>query len=41
MIEESGTKLSNVVVESHNSTQSLTHMANELENWLSKFTVKQ
>ncbi len=41
LIEESGTKLSNVVVESHNSTQSLTHMANELENWLSKFTVKQ
>ncbi|GAK83375.1 N-acetylglucosamine regulated methyl-accepting chemotaxis protein [Vibrio ponticus] len=41
MIEESGSQLSNVVTESHNSTQSLTQLANELENWMSKFTVKQ
>ncbi|WP_194439137.1 methyl-accepting chemotaxis protein [Vibrio fluminensis] len=41
IIEESGNKLSNVVTQSHNSTQSLTHLANELENWVSKFTVKQ
>ena len=40
MIEESGTQLSGVVTESHNSTQSLAKLANELENWLSKFTVK-
>ena len=40
MIEESGTQLSGVVTESHNSTQSLAQVANELENWLSKFTVK-
>ena len=40
MIEESGNQLSNVVTESHNSTQSLTQLANELENWVSKFTVK-
>ncbi|EGA72083.1 methyl-accepting chemotaxis protein [Vibrio sinaloensis DSM 21326] len=39
-IEESGTQLSSVVTESHNSTQSLAKLANELENWLSKFTVK-
>ncbi|MGF1909113.1 methyl-accepting chemotaxis protein [Vibrio kasasachensis] len=41
MIEESGCQLSNVVTESHSSTQSLTQLANELENWMSKFTVKQ
>ncbi|KII77601.1 methyl-accepting chemotaxis protein [Vibrio renipiscarius] len=40
MIEESGNQLSNVVTESHNSTQTLTSLANELENWVSKFTVK-
>lgn len=41
MIEESGTQLSSVVTESHNSTQSLAQLANELENWVSKFTVRQ
>lgn len=41
IIEESGNKLSNVVTASHNSTQTLTHLANELETWVSKFTVKQ
>lgn len=41
MIEESGSQLSNVVSESHTSTQSLTQLANELEKWMSKFTVKQ
>ncbi|GAB2669247.1 methyl-accepting chemotaxis protein [Vibrio panuliri] len=40
MIEESGSQLGNVVIESHNSTQSLAQLANELENWMSKFTVK-
>ncbi|MGD8112806.1 methyl-accepting chemotaxis protein [Vibrio sp. TRT 21S02] len=40
-IEESGNQLSAVVTESHNSTQTLTGLANELENWVSKFTVKQ
>ncbi|KOO13506.1 chemotaxis protein [Vibrio xuii] len=40
MIEESGNQLSSVVTESHNSTQSLTQLSNELENWVSKFTVK-
>jgi len=39
-IEESGNQLSGVVTESHNSTQSLARLANELENWVSKFTVK-
>ncbi|MBA5762074.1 cache domain-containing protein [Vibrio sp. 404] len=41
MIEESGSQLSHVVTESQSSTQSLTQLANELENWMSKFTVKQ
>ncbi len=41
MIEESGTQLSAVVTESHNSTQTLSSLSNELENWVSKFTVKQ
>ncbi len=41
MIEESGTQLSSVVTESHNSTQTLSSLSNELENWVSKFTVKQ
>lgn len=40
MIEESGNQLSGVVTESHNSTQSLAQLANELENWVSKFTVR-
>ncbi|RJX70649.1 methyl-accepting chemotaxis protein [Vibrio sinensis] len=41
IIEESGTQLSQVVSASHNNTQSLTLLANELENWLNKFTVKR
>ncbi|MGF1721524.1 methyl-accepting chemotaxis protein [Vibrio kyushuensis] len=41
MIEESGTQLSGVVTESHNSTQTLTSLSNELETWVNKFTVKQ
>lgn len=41
LIEESGNQLSNVVAESHSSTQSLNTLANDLENWVSKFTVKQ
>ncbi|UPQ87704.1 methyl-accepting chemotaxis protein [Vibrio sinaloensis] len=40
LIEESGNQLSSVVTESHNSTQSLAQLANELESWVSKFTVK-
>lgn len=40
MIEDSGNQLSSVVTESHNSTQSLAQLSNELENWVSKFTVK-
>lgn len=40
LIEESGNQLSGVVTQSHNSTQSLTQLANELESWVSKFTVK-
>ena len=41
LIEESGNQLSNVVAESHSSTQSLNTLANDLENWVSKFTVKR
>ncbi|WP_428774069.1 methyl-accepting chemotaxis protein [Vibrio sp.] len=41
LIEESGNQLSSVVTESHHSTQSLAQLANELENWVTKFTVKQ
>ena len=37
MIEESGNQLSNVVTESHNSTQTL---SNELEAWVNRFEVK-
>ncbi|NOH80164.1 methyl-accepting chemotaxis protein [Vibrio sp. RE86] len=40
MIEDSGNQLSSVVTESHSSTQSLAQLSNELENWVSKFTVK-
>ncbi|WP_158120275.1 methyl-accepting chemotaxis protein [Vibrio metoecus] len=39
MIEESGTKLSHVVTESHNSTQTLTKLARELEQWAAHFSV--
>ncbi|MGC9402915.1 methyl-accepting chemotaxis protein [Vibrio genomosp. F10] len=41
MIEESGTQLSSVVTESHDSTQTLASLSNELETWVNKFTVKQ
>ncbi|EGU36315.1 methyl-accepting chemotaxis protein [Vibrio ichthyoenteri ATCC 700023] len=41
LIEESGNQLGNVVAESHSSTQSLNTLANDLESWVSKFTVKQ
>ncbi|WP_394253140.1 methyl-accepting chemotaxis protein [Vibrio profundi] len=40
MIEESGNQLSSVVTESHNSTQTLTSLSNELEAWVNKFEVK-
>ncbi|MEZ9398256.1 methyl-accepting chemotaxis protein [Vibrio splendidus] len=40
MIEESGNQLSNVVTESHNSTQTLASLSNELEAWVNKFEVK-
>ncbi|ENM5893915.1 cache domain-containing protein [Vibrio mimicus] len=39
MIEESGTELSRVVTESHNSTQTLTKLARELEQWAAHFSV--
>ncbi|WP_434762090.1 methyl-accepting chemotaxis protein [Vibrio fortis] len=40
MIEESGNQLSGVVTESHNSTQTLTSLSNELEAWVNRFEVK-
>ncbi|MEZ9871360.1 methyl-accepting chemotaxis protein [Vibrio sp. 10N.261.51.C6] len=40
MIEESGDQLSNVVTESHNSTQTLASLSNELEAWVNRFEVK-
>ncbi|EOB3674768.1 methyl-accepting chemotaxis protein [Vibrio vulnificus] len=40
MIEDSGNQLTSVVTESHNSTRSLTTLANQLENWVNKFSVK-
>ncbi|MFA0188222.1 methyl-accepting chemotaxis protein [Vibrio lentus] len=40
MIEESGNQLSNVVIESHNSTQTLASLSNELEAWVNRFEVK-
>ncbi|HFQ5036348.1 TPA: methyl-accepting chemotaxis protein [Vibrio vulnificus] len=40
MIEDSGNQLTNVVTESHNSTRSLATLANQLENWVNKFSVK-
>ncbi|PMO38239.1 chemotaxis protein [Vibrio splendidus] len=40
MIEESGNQLSNVVTESHNSTQTLAYLSNELEAWVNRFEVK-
>lgn len=41
LIEESGYQLSSVVKESQSSTQSLTSLANELEGWVNKFSVKR
>ncbi|CCN35232.1 putative methyl-accepting chemotaxis protein [Vibrio nigripulchritudo SO65] len=41
MIEESGNQLSGVVSESHNSTQTLSSLSNELETWVNKFTVQK
>ncbi|MEL0611297.1 methyl-accepting chemotaxis protein [Vibrio echinoideorum] len=40
MIEESGNQLSHVVTESHNSTQTLASLSNELETWVNRFEVK-
>ncbi|OEE57819.1 methyl-accepting chemotaxis protein [Vibrio splendidus] len=40
MIEESGNQLSNVVTESHNSTQTLASLSNELKAWVNRFEVK-
>ena len=40
MIEESGNQLSHVVTESHNSTQTLASLSNELEAWVNRFEVK-
>ncbi|CAH8227321.1 hypothetical protein VAEKB19_4430038 [Vibrio aestuarianus] len=40
MIEECSLQLSQVVTESHNSTQTLTSLSNELELWVNKFTIK-
>ena len=40
MIEESGNQLSNVVTESHNSTQTLASLSNELEAWVNRVEVK-
>ena len=40
MIEESGNQLSNVVTESHNSTQTLASLSKELEAWVNRFEVK-
>ncbi|MGR5134816.1 methyl-accepting chemotaxis protein [Vibrio alfacsensis] len=40
LIEESGYRLNSVVTESQASTQTLTSLANELEDWVKKFSVK-
>ncbi|MGL0926966.1 methyl-accepting chemotaxis protein [Vibrio vulnificus] len=40
MIEDSGNQLTSVVTESHNSTRSLATLANQLESWVNKFSVK-
>ncbi|EHA1126923.1 methyl-accepting chemotaxis protein [Vibrio navarrensis] len=40
MIEDSGNQLTAVVTESHNSTRSLASLANVLESWVNKFSVK-
>ena len=40
LIEESGYQLNSVITESQSSTQSLTSLANDLEGWVNKFSVK-
>ncbi|MGU3815412.1 methyl-accepting chemotaxis protein [Vibrio diabolicus] len=40
LIEESGSQLNAVVTESQSSTQSLASLADELEGWVNKFSVK-
>ncbi|UTZ42271.1 methyl-accepting chemotaxis protein [Vibrio campbellii] len=40
LIEESGSQLNAVVTESQSSTQTLTSLADELEGWVNKFSVK-
>lgn len=40
LIEESGYQLNSVVTESQSSTQSLASLANDLEGWVNKFSVK-
>ncbi|MFH4664394.1 methyl-accepting chemotaxis protein [Vibrio cidicii] len=40
MIEDSGNQLTAVVTESHSSTRSLASLANDLESWVNKFSVK-
>ncbi len=40
LIDESGGQLNSVVTESQSSTQSLASLANELEGWVNKFSVK-
>ncbi|CAH0533082.1 Methyl-accepting chemotaxis protein McpP [Vibrio stylophorae] len=41
LIENSGNQLSDVVSSSHQSTQTLTTLANELDNWVAKFSVNR
>ncbi|QIA62382.1 methyl-accepting chemotaxis protein [Vibrio astriarenae] len=41
MIEGSGNELNNVVSSTYSSTQTLTSLANELENWAAKFNVQK
>ncbi|GAL13512.1 N-acetylglucosamine regulated methyl-accepting chemotaxis protein [Vibrio astriarenae] len=41
MIEGSGNELNNVVSGTYSSTQTLTSLANELENWVAKFNVQK
>ncbi len=40
LIEESGSQLNTVVTESQSSTQTLASLADELEGWVNKFSVK-
>ncbi|WP_117233776.1 methyl-accepting chemotaxis protein [Vibrio maerlii] len=41
MIEESGSQLNSVVIDSHNSTQVLANLSSELESWVAKFEIKK